>query len=125
MRPRGAPTTDLSPRWGKQPRCISESAKALFYSSGLELLSDGIMQFSRIISPVKDLEVWSASSGGFSFVISSEHQTGPGLHGRPGFVASWRPLYLNRPAIKVGGSPFKTFADAERACESFLTHLMR
>jgi hypothetical protein len=81
------------------------------------------MQFSRIISPVKDLEVWSASSCGFSFVISFERRTGPGLHGQPGFMASWRPLYLNRPAIKVGGSPFKTFADAEKACASFLIHL--
>ncbi|SIN99250.1 hypothetical protein SAMN05443247_01245 [Bradyrhizobium erythrophlei] len=83
------------------------------------------MQFSRVINPVKDLEVWSASSHGFSFVISFEGRTGPGLHGQPGFVASWRPLYLNRPAIKVGGSPFKTLTDAEKACESFLVHLTR
>ncbi|WP_342737167.1 hypothetical protein [Bradyrhizobium sp. B117] len=83
------------------------------------------MQFSRIISPLKDLEVWSASSGGFSFVISHEASTGPGFHGRPGYIASWRPLYQNKCAIKVGGSPFNTFADAENACEAFLMHLTR
>jgi hypothetical protein len=81
------------------------------------------MQFSRITGPA-DLAIWSASSGGFSFVISSESRSGPGLHGPPGFVASWRPLYLNRPAIKVGGSPFSTFAEAEKACEAFMKHLI-
>ena len=33
------------------------------------------------------LEIWSASARGFSFVISHESSSGPGLHGRPGFVA--------------------------------------
>ena len=84
-----------------------------------------IMQFSRLISPVEDLEIWSASSRGFSFVISNESRSGPGLHGPPGFVASWRPLYRNRPAIRVGGSPFKTFAEAESACATFLTYLTK
>ncbi|MGY8685954.1 hypothetical protein Q2941_50950 [Bradyrhizobium sp. UFLA05-153] len=83
------------------------------------------MQFTRIISPVKDLEVWSASSRGFSFVISFESHSGPGLHGKPGFLASWRPFYPNRPAIKVIGSPFETFSEAEKACESFLAHLIK
>ena len=60
---------------------------------------------------------------GFSFVISKESRSGPGLHGPPGFVASWRPIDVNKPAIKVGGSPFDTFAEAEKACEAFLSHL--
>jgi hypothetical protein len=81
------------------------------------------VQFSRIVSPVEDLQIWSASSRGFSFVISNETRGGPGLHGQPGFVASWRPIDLNRPAIKVGGSPFKTFAEAEKACEAMLKQL--
>jgi hypothetical protein len=81
------------------------------------------VQFSRIITPVEGLQIWSASSRGFSFVISNETRDGPGLHGPPGFVVPWRPLYLNRPAIRVGGSTFKTFAEAEKACETFLTHL--
>jgi hypothetical protein len=81
------------------------------------------MQFSRITSSVVDLEIWSTSSRGFSFVISKGSRNGPGLHGQPGFVATWRPLYLNRPVIKVGGSPFHTFAEAEKACQAMLTHL--
>jgi hypothetical protein len=81
------------------------------------------MQFSRIINPVEDLQIWNASSNGFSFVISFESRSGPGLHGRPGFVASWRPIYQSRCAIKVGGSPFKTLAEAEAACTSMLAHL--
>ena len=81
------------------------------------------MQFSRIISFV-DLQIWNATSNGFSFVISFESRSGPGLHGRPGFVASWRPIYQNRSAIKVGGSPFKTLAEAEKACMTMLMHLI-
>ena len=69
--------------------------------------------------------LWNATSDGFSFVISFESRSGPGLHGRPGFVASWRPIYQNRSAIKVGGSPFKTLAEAEKACTTMLVHLIR
>jgi hypothetical protein len=29
------------------------------------------MQFTRVVSPVEDMEIWNASSDGFSFVISS------------------------------------------------------
>jgi hypothetical protein len=82
------------------------------------------MQFSRVTT-LKDLEIWNASSSGFSFVISYESRSGPGLHGAPGFVVSWRPAHQNRPAIKVGGSPFRTRGDAERACEIMLEHLTR
>jgi hypothetical protein len=87
------------------------------------LEGDVALHFARVDTPVDELEIWMASSGGFSFVISNESRTGRGLHGRPGFVASWRPIYLNRPAIRIAGSPFSTFADAEKACEAFLTHL--
>ena len=31
---------------------------------------------------VEDMEIWSADSEGFSFVISYESPTGPGLHGK-------------------------------------------
>jgi hypothetical protein len=81
------------------------------------------MEFTRVISPVEDMEIWSASSDGLSFVISYENRSGPGLHGHPGFVASWRPIDQNRGAIKIGGSPFKTLADAEKACEAMLGYL--
>jgi hypothetical protein len=81
------------------------------------------MQFARVISRVEDMEIWNASRNGFSFVISYESRGGPGLQGRPGFVASWRPIYQNRCAIKVGGSPFKSFTEAEEGCKAMLGYL--
>jgi hypothetical protein len=57
------------------------------------------------------------------FVISFASRSGPGFHGNPGFVASWRPIHQNRSAVKVIGSPFKTFPEAEKACEAVLGHL--
>ena len=81
------------------------------------------MQFSRIITPVEDIQMWNATSDGFSFVISFASRSGSGFHGNPGFVASWRPIHQNRSAVKVIGSPFKTFPEAEKACEAVLGHL--
>ena len=78
------------------------------------------LQFHRSI---EDLDVWSASSGGFSFVISYESPRGLGFHGGTGYLASWRPLHHGSGAIKVIGSPFRTFADAEDACNAMLEHL--
>jgi hypothetical protein len=72
---------------------------------------------------LEGMEIWSAASDGFSFVISHESRTGPGLHGPPGFMASWRPLYQNRGATRIAGSPFETFADAEAACINQLERL--
>lgn|SRR4029079_8025454 len=83
------------------------------------------LHFSRVGPTTEQLEIWSASELGFSFVISNENSSGPGLHGRPGFVASWRPIDINRPAIRLAGSPFKTLAEAEQACEAMLAHLTR
>jgi hypothetical protein len=82
------------------------------------------MQFSRVVDLTDAVQIWNASGGGFSFVISYESRRGPGLHGAPGFVGSWRPLYGNRCAVKVIGSPFKTFEAAEQACETMLGYLM-
>jgi hypothetical protein len=84
-----------------------------------------VMQFIRVVSPVEDMEIWNASSDGFSFVISYESRSGPGFHGNTGFVASWRSIHQNTGAIKIGGSPFKTLAEAEEACEVMLGHLTR
>jgi len=81
------------------------------------------MQFRRVINPVEDMQIWNASSDGFSFVISFESRSGPGFHGHPGFVASWRAIYQNRCAIKVGGSPFKSFTEAEEGCKAMLGYL--
>jgi hypothetical protein len=69
---------------------------------------------------VEHLDVWIASSADISFVITFASPTGPGFHGRQGFIASWRPLYPRTGAVKVTGSPFKTFADAETACNDML-----
>jgi hypothetical protein len=81
------------------------------------------LHFSRVGPATEELEIWSASERGYSFVISNESSNGLGLRGQPGFVASWRPIDINRPAIRVGESPFKTFAEAEKACEAMLVHL--
>ena len=83
------------------------------------------MQFIRAVSPVEDMEIWNASGDGFSFVISHESRSGPGFHGPPGYVASWRSLSQNTAAIRVGGSPFKTLAEAEEACKAMLGYLTR
>jgi hypothetical protein len=82
------------------------------------------MQFSRVITPVEEIQIWNTSSNGFSFVISYESRSGPGLQGKLGFVASWRPIYQNRSAVKVIGSPFKTLIAAEQACEAMLGYLV-
>jgi hypothetical protein len=81
------------------------------------------MEFTRVVSPVEDMEIWNASSDGFSSVISYESPSGPGFHGRTGFVASWRSFHLSRSAIRVGGSPFKALTEAEEACRAMLRHL--
>lgn len=77
----------------------------------------------RFHCAVEHLDVWSANGNGFSFVIAYASRAGHGFHGRPGYVASWRPLHRSRSAIKIAGSPFTTFVDAEQACNSMLKHL--
>ena len=75
------------------------------------------LQFHRA---VEYLDLWSASSADISFVITFASPDGPGFHGRRGFLATWRPLHSRRGAVKVIGSPFNTFADAEAACNTML-----
>jgi hypothetical protein len=80
-----------------------------------------VLQFHRAI---EHMEIWSASSDGFSFVITYGSPTGgPGFRGRPGYMASWRPIIGGSGAIKIGGSPFKMLAEAEEACNAILKHL--
>ena len=69
---------------------------------------------------VENMDVWSASSADISFVITFASPNGPGFHGRRGFLATWRPLYSRTGAVKVTGSPFNTFVDAEAACNTML-----
>ncbi len=78
------------------------------------------LQFRRA---VEGMEIWSAVSEGYSFVISNESPTGPGFRGRGGYLASWRPSYEGRGAVRIIGSPFKTFDEAEAACDAMLKHL--
>lgn len=78
------------------------------------------LQFDRA---VENIEIWSASRDGYSFVISFQSPTGPGFCGRLGYVASWRPLDHSRGSIRVLGSPFQSFAEAETACNSMLIYL--
>jgi hypothetical protein len=82
-----------------------------------------VLQFHRA---VEQIGIWSASSDdGFSFVISYGNRDGAGLQGRPGYMASWRLLYQNRPAIRVTGAPFKTLIEAEKACDDTLKVLRK
>ena len=78
------------------------------------------VQFSRVIIPVENIQVWNAASDGSSFVISFASRS---VRGNTGFIASWRPIHQNRSAVKVIGSPFKTFPEAEKACEAVLGHI--
>jgi hypothetical protein len=60
---------------------------------------------------------------GFSFVITYGSPTGLGFRGRAGYVASWRRAIGGGGAVKIGGSPFKTFAEAEEASNAMLKTL--
>jgi len=80
------------------------------------------LQFHRA---VENLDIWSASIADISFVITFASPTGSGFHGRRGFLASRRPLYSSTGAVKVIGSPFNSFADAEGACNAMLGTLER
>jgi hypothetical protein len=83
------------------------------------------VDFTRVNSSVEDMEAWNASGEGFSFVISHESRSGPGFRGQTGFMASWRPIHQNSSATRVGGSPFKTLAEAESACKAMASLLTK
>jgi hypothetical protein len=71
------------------------------------------------------MEIWSAMSDGFSFVISYESRTGPGFRGQTGYVASWRSMSRgNMGSVRIAGSPFATLEEAETACKSTLDYLV-
>ncbi len=79
------------------------------------------LQFHRVFEKMK---IWSASSGSYSFTISFfESLSGPGFRSTSGYVASWRPLYQGHGAIKIVGSPFKSFDEAKAACDAMLNCL--
>ena|SRR5215475_3008818 len=78
------------------------------------------LRFHRALD---ELDVWSASSDRYSFVISYGSRNGPGFKGSPGYLASWRPVHANSFAIKVIGSPFSIFSTAAEACNRMLEML--
>ena len=82
------------------------------------------LHFNPVVAAQGDLKIWHASSNEYSFAISLESPTGPEFQGTRGYMASWRALQNNKPAINVGGSPFATFTEAEEACELTLLHLV-
>ena len=59
------------------------------------------LNFTPVDTQLRDLQLWHAESSGYAFAISHESRSRPGLHGEPGFIASWR-----RKAIALDGSPF-------------------
>jgi hypothetical protein len=70
------------------------------------------------------MEIWSAMSDGFSFVISYESRTGSGFRGQNGYVASWRSTSRsNMGSVRIAGSPFASLEQAEGACRSTLQYL--
>src|SRR5215475_8571849 len=78
------------------------------------------LRFRRALD---ELDVWSASSDRYSFVITYGSPDGPGFHGSPGYLATWRPVHPRSFAIKVIGSPFQIFANAVEACNVTLKML--
>ena len=58
------------------------------------------LHFNRVGPATAELEIWSASERSFSFVVSHESSSGPGLRGRPGFVGSWRPIHISKPMLE-------------------------
>jgi hypothetical protein len=84
-----------------------------------------VMEFTRVVSSIEEMEVWNASSNAASFVISFESRTGPGFHGETGYAVSWRPIDQSRSAVSVGGSPFGTLAKAKDACNAMAAILTR
>lgn len=77
----------------------------------------------HFVLAVQEMELWSAISDGFSFVIVLGKAAGPGLERRTGYIASRRPLHFSAGAVRIGGSPFEIFANAEQACNAFLSLL--
>jgi hypothetical protein len=78
------------------------------------------LRFRRALD---ELDVWSASSDRYSFVITYGSPDGPGFHGSPGYLATWRPVHPRSFAIKIIGSPFRIFANAVEACNVTLKML--
>jgi hypothetical protein len=93
-------------------------ARDYYRSQMIESAPRKVMQFTRIVGAIEEMQAWNASSNAASFVISHESRSGAGFHGQAGLVASWRPIDQNRSAVSVGGSPFNTLGEAVEACNA-------
>lgn len=49
--------------------------------TGRGFVSGATMRFSRVSGPVQDMQIWNASSNGYSFVISYESLAIPAFMG--------------------------------------------
>ena len=74
------------------------------------------MNFKQISSPIPNFKIWNCSNGKYSFVITL---------GYKGYTASWkdRTIKVKQMANRIDGSPFKTFNEAEIACQKILKQL--
>ena len=59
------------------------------------------LHFNRVGPATAELEIWSASERSFSFVVSHESSSGPGLRGRPGFVVLGAPSISASLCLRV------------------------
>jgi hypothetical protein len=131
--PPGAPRPSLQSWvwWLAALQIGSDEAPNRHVITSKHFLPHMALHFSPLDTPLRDLEIWHASTGEYSFAISHESRNGPShesrngprLRDKPGFIASWRSRYNNKPAITVQGSPFATFVQAEEACERKLVQL--
>src|SRR4029450_2670101 len=83
------------------------------------------MEFTHIVGPIEEMEVWNASSNAASFVISYESRSGRGFHGDIGYAGSWGPIDQGRSAISGGGGAFKTPVEAKDACNAIAAILTK
>jgi hypothetical protein len=79
-------------------------------------------------SPFKNLRLWHALSGNYSFVISLE-ESQPVNARWNGYTASWKNIQFDmtphgaQPSNRIDGGPWQRFIDAEQACLRTLRQL--
>jgi hypothetical protein len=78
-------------------------------------------------STVPNMRIWMAATHGYSFCISEELEDDDPEWA--GFNASWKSKradmlpFGKQAANRIDGGPWKTLAEAERACEATLKQL--
>jgi hypothetical protein len=88
------------------------------------------LAFRSMPTPVPEMRMWWAASGGFSFIISQDLKAAE--EGDPewsGYTASWKNEradmlpFGEQPANMIDGGPWPRFTDAARACDRVLRQL--